>query len=210
MGIYRRSCPIAGRRAAAFGLPNTRLQQHPRRQTYRDLAEGVVFVMGNALLRSVFITQLIFATAFFMLMAVYIPYAAEHLGLGAQAIGRTLAAYGAGMLAGAMLSGYIARRVRFGTLVAIGPVSAFIASMMMLMTVELPSVYLAGASFFVMGAGPILWVISTTTLRQNITPSALLGQVSAINVLAHGARPLGAALGALVGGARLGRRLAWH
>jgi hypothetical protein len=43
-------------------------------------------------------------------------------------------------------------------------------------------------------------VISTTTLRQAVTPSRLLGRVSAINVLAYGARPLGAALGALVGG----------
>jgi hypothetical protein len=51
-----------------------------------------------------------------------------------------------------------------------------------------------------MGVGPILWVISTTTLRQVVTPSLLLGRVSAINVATYGSRPLGAALGALVGG----------
>jgi hypothetical protein len=43
-------------------------------------------------------------------------------------------------------------------------------------------------------------VISTTTLRQSVTPSRLLGRVSAINVMAYGARPLGAGLGALIGG----------
>jgi hypothetical protein len=37
-------------------------------------------------------------------------------------------------------------------------------------------------------------------LRQSVTPSRLLGRVSAINVLAYGARPLGAGIGALVGG----------
>jgi hypothetical protein len=54
-------------------------------------------------------------------------------------------------------------------------------------------------SFFLMGAGPILWVVSTTTLRQTVTPPDLLGRVSAINALAYGARPLGAGIGALVG-----------
>ena len=51
-----------------------------------------------------------------------------------------------------------------------------------------------------MGVGPILWVISTTTLRQTVTPSHLLGRVSAINIAAYGSRPLGAAIGGFVGG----------
>jgi hypothetical protein len=38
-----------------------------------------------------------------------------------------------------------------------------------------------------MGVGPILWVISTTTLRQTVTPSHLLGRVSAINIVAAAA-----------------------
>jgi hypothetical protein len=59
---------------------------------------------------------------------------------------------------------------------------------------------LAGLSFFMLGVGPILWVISTTTLRQAVTPPRLLGRVSAINILSYGARPLGSAIGALVGG----------
>lgn len=51
-----------------------------------------------------------------------------------------------------------------------------------------------------MGAGPVLWVISTTTLRQTVTPRELLGRVSAIGIVATGARPSGAAIGAFVGG----------
>jgi len=45
----------------------------------------------------------------------------------------------------------------------------------------------------------VVWVVSTTTLRQTVTPGGLLGRVSALNILAYGARPIGAALGALVG-----------
>jgi hypothetical protein len=43
-------------------------------------------------------------------------------------------------------------------------------------------------------------VISTTTLRQSVTPPSLLGRVSAINIMSYGARPIGAGLGAIVGG----------
>jgi hypothetical protein len=42
--------------------------------------------------------------------------------------------------------------------------------------------------------------VSTTTLRQTVTPHGLLGRVSAINSLAYGARPVGAGLGAVIGG----------
>jgi hypothetical protein len=68
------------------------------------------------------------------------------------------------------------------------------------LTTLIPSAPLAGLGFFLLGVGPILWVISTTTLRQSVTPPRLLGRVSAINIMSYGARPLGSALGAIVGG----------
>jgi MFS family permease len=70
----------------------------------------------------------------------------------------------------------------------------------MALTTFVPAPWLAGVSFFLLGVGPIMWVISTTTLRQSVTPPRLLGRVSAINILSYGARPLGSAIGAIVGG----------
>jgi len=164
-----------------------------------DLKEGAAFVFGNALLLPLFMTQLVFNIALFVLLAVYVPYAVHRLGLSAAAVGVTLATYGLGMVAGALLAPRLAGALRFGTLIAIGPVSGFVASMLMVATLFLPFAALAGASFFLMGAGPILWVISTTTLRQAVTPSSLLGRVSAMYLMAQGARPIGAALGAGIG-----------
>ena len=55
-------------------------------------------------------------------------------------------------------------------------------------------------SSFLFGAGPIVWVISTTTLRQTVTPEGLLGRVSALFMTANsGARPIGAAIGGVIG-----------
>ncbi len=108
--------------------------------------------------------------------------------------------YGVGMVTGALLATRVMRRLSFGTVVALGPMTGFVAAAVLALTTFMASPLLAGLGFFLLGAGPILWVISTTTLRQSVTPPRLLGRVSAINILSYGARPVGAALGALVGG----------
>jgi predicted MFS family arabinose efflux permease len=131
---------------------------------------------------------------------VFVPYAVRHLGLSATGVGATLAMYGVGMVAGALAATRVMRRLRFGVVIGLGPVTGFVAASLMALTALVPNPVLAGFSFFLLGAGPILWVISTTTLRQSVTPPRLLGRVSAINILSYGARPLGSALGAIVGG----------
>ena len=172
----------------------------PRRHVLRELADGAGFVLRHPLLRPVFATQVVFNAAFFALQAVYVPYAVVRLGLDASGVGVTLAFYGVGMVAGALAAPRLLRRLSFGVVVAIGPVAGFAAAVTMVATVRVPTAALATLSFFLFGAGPILWVISTTTLRQTTTPHGLLGRVSAIFVTAQGARPVGAAIGALVGG----------
>ncbi|WP_454627622.1 MFS transporter [Bradyrhizobium cenepequi] len=172
----------------------------PRRHPLLETKEGAIFVFRHELLRPVFITQFIFNTASFLLLAVFVPYAVRHLGLSATGVGTTLAMYGVGMVVGALAATRVMRRLAFGTVIGLGPVTGFIASAIMALTTIVPTPLLAGLSFFLLGVGPILWVISTTTLRQSVTPPSLLGRVSAINIMSYGARPLGSALGAIVGG----------
>ncbi|HEY1544095.1 MAG TPA: MFS transporter [Xanthobacteraceae bacterium] len=170
------------------------------RSPLAEIREGARFLFRHPLLRPVFVTQFIFNTAFFVLQAVFVPYAVHRLGLSASGVGATLASYGVGMVAGALIAARVMRRLPLGVVIAVGPVAGFIASVVMVATIWVPSALLAGASFLLMGAGPIIWVISTTTLRQTVTPAHLLGRVSALNIVAYGARPIGAAIGAAVGG----------
>jgi predicted MFS family arabinose efflux permease len=171
-----------------------------RRHPLQEIKEGASFVLHHALLRPVFITQLIFNTASFLVLAVFVPYGVRRLGLSATGIGATLAMYGVGMVVGALLATRVMRRLAFGTVIGLGPVAGLAAAAVMALTTFIPTPFLAALSFFLLGVGPILWVISTTTLRQSVTPPRLLGRVSAINILSYGARPLGSALGAIVGG----------
>lgn len=182
------------------GLHEPRRAPARPRHPWDEIREGASFVFHHPLLRPIFVTQFIFGTAWFVILAVFVPYAVHHLGLTAAGVGTTLAMYGVGMIVGALAATRVMRWLPFGSVVGLGPVTGFVASAVIALTTVFPTPLLAGLGFFLLGAGPIIWVISTTTLRQAVTPARLLGRVSAINVLAYGARPLGAGLGALVGG----------
>ena len=181
------------------GLPNDEAPSGSRRDLMHDLKEGARFVAGHDLLRPILLTAVFFNLSWFVFQAIYVAYAVQNLGLNATEVGMTLGIYGAGMIIGAVLAPVIARRVTFGTLILLGPLAGLGAAAVMVATPSIPSVYLVGASFFLFGLGPILWTISTMTLRQAVTPNAMLGRVSALIMTASfGARPIGAAIGASV------------
>jgi predicted MFS family arabinose efflux permease len=181
------------------GLPEPSRERLAPRRPLHDLREGAEFVFGHPLLLPIVLTQIVFNTAFFILQAVYAPYAVHRLGLSASGVGATLATYGVGMVVGALLAPRVTRLLPFGAVIAIGPIAGLGAAVVMALTIWTPSPLLAAISFFLFGAGPILWVISTTTLRQTVTSQNMLGRVSAINIMAYGSRPIGAAVGAVVG-----------
>lgn len=187
--------------ALAFlaGLEEPHRPAAPPRRLRGEIREGARFVFRHPLLRPIFATTFVFNIAMFMLLSAFVPYAVRSLGLSSQAVGAVLGTYGAGMVVGALLARVVLRSIPFGIVVVIGPLCGLMAALVMTLTIALPWPALAAASFFLFGAGPLLWVISTTTLRQMITPPELLGRVSAIHILAQGARPLGAGLGALIG-----------
>lgn len=186
--------------ALLSGIYEPAREPAPARHLVQEIREGARFVFRHKLLRPVFATQFIFNIASFLVLAVFVPYAVRRLGLSASGVGTILAMYGVGMVVGALSATRVMQRLAFGTVIALGPVTGFVAAVVLALTTFVPSPLLAGFGFFLLGAGPILWVISTTTLRQSVTPPRLLGRVSAINILSYGARPIGAALGAVVGG----------
>jgi predicted MFS family arabinose efflux permease len=190
--------------AAAVALL-LRLNEAPRspaspRHPLLEVRDGAHFVWQHELLRPMAITGAVFNISWFVLQAGYVPYAVRVLGLGAQAVGFTLAMYGAGMVVGALLTSRVVARLPFGRAIQVGPAVAVVAAGVMAATLVVPIASLAALSFFLFGAGPMVWVITSTTLRQSIVPSTMLGRVSAVFLTINsGARPIGAALGGAVG-----------
>ncbi|MGZ5195272.1 MAG: MFS transporter [Ramlibacter sp.] len=165
-----------------------------------EIRDGAQFVWRNEFLRPMVLTGVAWNVSWFVLQAAYVPYAVHTLGLSAQGVGVTLGCYGAGMVTGALLASRVVGAMPFGRAIQLGPAVSVLAAAAMVGTLLVPSGLLAAASFFLFGAGPIVWTITSTTLRQNITPSAMLGRVSSVFLAVNaGARPLGAALGGWVG-----------
>ena len=172
----------------------------PRRHPLLELREGAALVWRNELLRPILLTAVAWNVAWFVLQAAYVPYAVRSLGLSAGQVGFTLAAYGVGMVLGALIAPWVLRLLPFGRAVLLGPVLSVAAAAAMVGTLAWPTAAMATLSFFLFGVGPIIWTITSTTLRQTVTPAAMLGRVTAIFLAVNmGARPVGALLGGWVG-----------
>jgi predicted MFS family arabinose efflux permease len=188
--------------ALLWGLAEPMRAAAPTRHPILEIKDGARFVWGQVYLRPMLLTGMAWNISWFVLQAAYVPYAVRALGLGAQAVGVTLAGYGAGMVVGALLASRVVGAMPFGRAIQLGPAVSVMAAATMVATLIAPSGVLAAASFFLFGVGPIIWTITSTTLRQSITPDRMLGRVSSVFLTVNaGARPVGAALGGLVGAA---------
>jgi predicted MFS family arabinose efflux permease len=172
----------------------------PARHPLLELQDGAKWVWQSDFLRPMMFCSIVWNISWFMLQAAYVPYAIHDLGLDASGVGVTLALYGVGMILGALLAPRVVRALPFGQAILLGPYFSVLAAVTMALTLFWPHGWLAALSYFLFGAGPIIWTITSTTLRQTVTPRAMIGRVTSINIVAStGARPLGAALGGVVG-----------
>jgi hypothetical protein len=132
-------------------------------------------------------------------------YAMRTLGLSASAVGLTLAAYGAGMVTGALLAARLIGAMAFGRAVQFGPATSVVAAAVMVATLWVPSGALAMLSFF-------LFRLRAHCLDDHLDDAApdrdAGGDAGAgVGPVPHGQRrraAAGAALGGFVG-AQLGR-----
>lgn len=192
---------------------DTRTQRASTKSPLKDIIEGARFVSGHEVLRPIVITAILFNTGWFCLQGVYVAYAMTRLDMTSGQTGLTLTLYGVGMVVGYRLAGVLAGRVWFGRLVVIGPICGALASTLMIASLVWPTWLLPSLAWLLLGSGPMIWTISTTTLRQMITPPDMLGRVSALLVTSTaGFRPVGAGLGAvsyLLGGYEAVLTVSW-
>ena len=205
---------LAAACALASALLLARLPEVPRAATVQGrgslpaaIRAGAAFVLGHPVLRAIALCAVFWNFAFFVLAAAFIPFALGRLGLDAAAAGITQAAYGAGaLLAGATGGWIVANRPTNWTLL-FGPAVSVAAGVLILAGLLVRDATLPGtavplatlpaaAGYFLIGFGPVLWLICQTTVRQLLTPADMLGRVTAtIQTAIYGVRPLGALAG---------------
>jgi len=174
----------------------------PMRQA---LAEGLTLVWRHSLLRAIAACAMAWNFSWFVLMAVFVLFAMNSVGLGPAEIGIALGAQGLGMLLAALIAPMIHARLRLGHMILLGPALSVFAALFIgaatLSGQKTTAFAWLVLGFFAFGFGPMLWTIGQTSLRQAIVPLRLIGRVSAIQQVATlGMRPLGALTGGFVGG----------
>ncbi len=185
---------------ATRGLPRLAAPAAPTRPPIcAQLAEGARFVLGHPLLRGIFGCALAWNFAFFALLAAIVPFALGPLGLEPARLGLAQAGYGAGMIAGAASAAAVQRRFGPNAILLAGPGLSVLAPVLLL-AAPAGGVALPFAALFLVGFGPMMWLICQTGIRQIVTPPAMLGRAGAVlQVAIYGVRPLGALAGGALG-----------
>jgi MFS family permease len=185
--------------AAALSLPRPAAAPAARTPFHAAIAEGCRFVAAEPLLRAIAACAVAWNAAYFALLASFAAWAAASLAAEPAAIGRAMAANGAGLLAGALVAPAAIRLIPAGALFVFGPASSFVGALLVATTDRVEPFGAAGLGFFLIGFGPMIWLVLQTTVRQLVTPPTHLARVSAtLTTAIYGVRPLGAlAAGAL-------------
>ena len=160
---------------------------------------GARFVIESDLLRGISLCAIFWNFAFFALLAIWAPLALGPLGLDPARMGLAQSAYGAGLILGALVAPISSRRLPPLATLIFGPAVSVLAAGLFLAALSGHGFGLSAAGFFLVGFGPMLWLICQTTVRQLVTPLPLMGRVNAtVQTAIYGIRPLGALAGGVV------------
>lgn len=164
-----------------------------------DVAAGVRFLLGSRVLRSITLRVGMTNFAGSAVTAVFVIYAVGRgsvLGLSPAAYGLLLTLSAAGSILGVLLVGPLRKRIGERGLMTSNVITQ---AVQIGVPVVAHDAAVVGAAFFVGGIGVALWNVSAVTVRQRLTPPALLGRVvSAYRLVSWGAMPLGALAGGLL------------
>lgn len=141
-----------------------------------QLADGLRHIRRGSALRGLLATSTVFLVANAGLTALLVPYCAAHLGNPDRAAGQLIAGLGVGYLCGSALSKHLLLRYAQRTIL-IWAYAAVGACFLVLFTASHLAVALGAVTLCGVPGAVILVTVGTTV--QVITPSSLLGRVSA-------------------------------
>ncbi|MER7343611.1 MFS transporter [Streptomyces sp. NPDC000075] len=168
---------------------------------FPQIAAGMRFVFGNAVLRSVTIITASFNFCYAAFTAIYVVFLPKELHLSGFAIGLAFAAMGPGLLVGALFSSALPKRFGYGRVLI---TCAFVSNIFLLGISTLHgsgvvTVILLVALNFLYGCLSQTFAVSLVAIRQSITPDRFLGRVMAtLRFLGVGLVPFGSLFGGLL------------
>lgn len=177
--------------------------EQDREPVLRSIAVGLRFTMGNRWLRPCVLEAGTYNLFWLVLETAFLLRAARELGMSATLIGVVLGGGAVGALIGSTLAERTSERLGIGRTVSLAMVTGCAAPLLVPAAAgPRPLVVtVLFVSFFVGGAGTTVANIQVVSLRQAITPDAMLGRMNAsYRFVSWGTVPLGALLGGWLGG----------
>jgi MFS family permease len=175
-------------------------QRAPDAHLGREIAEGLRFVLGNRLLRSIAMctgTYNLFSGIGFTMLLVLL---ADALKIPAGTIGLVMSVGSVGGLIGAFTAMRVAKWLGQGPTIWMS--TAFTAPFGLLTALAQPGwlLWLGAVGFGVTMWGCVVYNIAQVSFRQGLTPELLLGRMNAtMRFLVWGTMPIGGLLGGLLG-----------
>ena len=161
-----------------------------------DIAEGLRWLWGHRLLRSLGIALGVMNLIGMAAMTMLVLYAQDVLHLSDTNYGLLLTTEAAGAVLGSTMASRLARRFGTGTTLIL---AIAISGGSMLIPALWAQPVAVAASLAVGGFGGLVWNVLTVSLRQTLVPDELLGRVnSAYRMLGWGTMPVGAITGGLI------------
>ena len=169
----------------------------PARALLREVGDGLRWLGGNRVLRTIAAMQGAMNLFFTAALSVFAIFALDVLGAGEFGYGLIFSVGAIGGLLGCATATTLSRLIGSGTAM----VGAILVTGAAFVTIALARSAMATACLFAVvfySAG--VWTVLTSALRQRIVPASLAGRVtSAFRTISMGTIPVGGAIGGLLG-----------
>ena len=107
--------------------------------------------------------------------------------------GNAWSIYGIGLMLGSLAASPMIAHLPTGLMFVFGPALSCAAVALIVGYAAPGAIWPVWLGFFALGFGPMTWLVLQTSVRQIVTPNALMGRVGAtLSTAIYGVRPLGA------------------
>lgn len=172
----------------------------PARRIVAEIRQGIQYAFGHPLLRPLVLVSALIQFFGRMVMAVLLVYLVRQVGLTAAVVGTVFSIGGIGFVLGAVVAPRLSSRFGLGSTLTAAAVLASLAPLAYALAPRSLAALFVAAGFFLYGFAALVWSVNSLSLRQAVTPKALLGRVSAtMRLFSWGAIPLGSLVGGLLG-----------
>lgn len=159
----------------------------------REIGDGLRFLAGHPILRWTTPMAGLTNLAAFSIIAIFVLYVQDVLGLDAIGYGLLLSALGIGGLAGAVAAGRLIDALGPSTAIKLTLALGFAAGFVLALV---PNVIVAAAAVLTFGFQITLWNVTVISLRQEFVPDAMRGRIAGSSrLVTWGTQPLGALIG---------------